>query len=317
MDADRSAAKRRASFGRADRLAKETRQKAEQTRVEQSRKAERDKADQQRKAEAVKAAEQRNALARKRAEHRRLERVRENLRKEFTRKAQDSQTERQRTEASKAADKKPAVERDETRRAAETYVAQQEKRQLRDQQEEHRRQTHRLRVEHQAERAGFRSREAAGVVNHARQVRNIDIAERRELEALGAQRRSLAGRAIGLVRGPQHFERQEQAIVDRHETDRWRAHRDQEARKDNLFSAEQAARLRRVSERHGIAKDHQAERLALGQAHERERPRLIEVRVQAMGRANDNERARERDEKVRPTQAFGQATGQGLEIKRS
>lgn len=318
MDADRTAAKRRASFGRADRLAKEARQKTEQARVERSRKAERDKADRQRKDEAVKAAEHRNAQARKRAEQRRLARRAETMRQGFARAAANRRAESDRTERGRAAERfKTAAERDPRRREAAAYVAQQERRQLRDQQEEHRRQTHRLRVAHQGEHAGFRSREAAGIVNHARQVRNIDIAERRALEALGTRQRSLTGRAVSLVRGAQHYGRQERAIVDRHETDRWKAHRDQEARKDALFTAEQAARLRRVSERYGIAKTHQAERRDLCQAHERDRPRLIEVRVQAMARANDNERARQREEHVRPTQAFGQAAGRNQEIKRS
>ena len=321
METDRSAAKRRASFARADRLAKEAWQKAQQTRVDERRKAEREKADRQRKEEAVKAAERRNALARKRAEQRRLDRHRENLRKEFARKAderrlQSVQAERQRhAEVSRTSGKTPAVARDETRRAAEAYVAQQERRQLRDQQEEHRRQTHRLRVEHQAERAGVGNREAAGVLQHARQIRNIDIAERRALEALGIRERSLAGRAVRLVRGARHFERQGQAIVERHENDRWTAHRDHEARKDGQFWAEQAARLRRISERHGIAHRHQSERRDLAQSHERDRARLIEVRAQAMTRANDNERALQR-ETVRPADAFERAAGPSRELKR-
>lgn len=317
MEPDRSAATRRASFARADRLAKEARQKVEQIRVDERRKAEREKADRQRREEAVKAAERRNALAGKRAEQRRLDRQRENLRKEFSRKAGDRRVRSAQAEQERRAEgsRKPCVERNEIRRAAEAYVAQQERRQLRDQREEHRRQTHRLRVEHQAERLGVRNREAAGVLDHARRVRNIDIAERRALESLGVRERSLAGRAVRFLRGARHFERQGQAILDRHENDRWTAHRDHEARRDGQFWAEQAARLRRVSERHGIAHRHQSERRDLAQSHERDRARLIEVRAQAMTRANDNERARHR-ENVRPAEAFERAAGQSRELKR-
>lgn len=323
MQSNRIAAKRRASFGRADRLRKEARQKAEQAKTEQRRKEERDKADRQRKAEAVKAAEQRIAQARKRAEHLRLQRHRENLQKEFSRKAEDKRArdtraaQQRKMEAAKAASyKQQPADRDPKQRDAEGYVAHQEQRQQTDQRDEHRRQTQRLRSEHDAQREGGRNRAAAAIIEHARKIRNIDIAERRELEALDASRRSFTGRVTGLVRGAKHFVRQGQAIADRHENDRWQKHRDHEVRKDNLFWTEQTARLRRASERMAIAKDHQNERLELNHAQAHSRPQRVQDHVRALERVAQIsiERSR-RQENVRPTEGFGQAAGQVHQLK--
>lgn len=321
MEQSRAAAKRRASFGRADRLRKEEQRKAEQTKSEQARKADRAKADEQRKAIAAEAVKQRTALSQKRADQRRLARKQENLKKEFARKAEDSrardtQAQQQRKAASeKVAQQKQAAERDPKVRDAANYVAQQEQRQARDQQDEHRRQTGRMRALHNGERLRNHEREAGAVIDHARKIRNIDIAERRELEALDVQRRSLTGRVTGMVRGAGHFARQEQAIAERHEADRWRSHHDHEVTKDKLFWSAQATRLVHVGERRDMAKTHEVERQGLKQAQERARPQQIEARVQAVTRANDNTQ-KQQLEKARPTQAFGHAAGQSHEIKR-
>lgn len=319
MADDRDAAKRRASFGRADRLRKETQQKTEQTKIEERRKAERDKSDQLRKAEAVKAAEHRNVQARKRAEQRRLERQQENLKKEFSRKVEYIRTrikhvdQQKKAEAAKLESQK-AAERDPRHRDAETYVAQQEKRQARDQLDEQRRQTNRLRTEHNAERLNARDRQAGAIIDHARRIRNIDIAERRELEALDVQRRSLAGRFTSVVKGPGHFARQEQAIVDRHDNDRWQKHRDHESKKDELFWTAQAKRLGQVVERRDMTKAHEGERQELKQAQERGRPQKVDARMKAMVRPSE-QRVLQQDN-VRPAEPFGRAAGQSLENKR-
>lgn len=325
MDGERAAAKRRASFGRAGRLAKEAQQKQERETVAAQRQAERRKADEQRRADAVKAAEQRNALARKQAEQRRLQRHKDNLRQEFNRKAEDrkataARAEQQRSEtAAKEAGRKVQAEQDQTRREAEAQVERQHRRQAAEQQAEHRRQTHRLRVGHQAQAAGLRHREAEALDLHARQVRNVDIAERRELEALDGRRHSLAGRVVGLARGSKHYDRQAQAIADRHENTRWQKHRDHEARKEALFFTGQAVRLRQVAERHGIAHRHSAEKTELLQAQKLGRPQLIEARVQAVAHANENQRPREKEqakEIARPAEPFNRAAEQSAERTR-
>ena len=321
MEQSRAAAKRRASFGRADRLRKEEQQKAEQTKSEQRRKAERDKADRQRKGIAAEAAKLRIELAKKRADQRRMARKQENLKKEFARKAEDirardAKAEQQRSmEAAKVDARKQAAEHDPKRHDAAIYVARQEQRQQRDQLEEHRRQTSRLRDSHHAERLRNHEREVGAVVDHVRKVRNIDITERRELEALDTQRRSLTGRVTSMVRGSGHFDRQERAIVERHENDRWQKHRDHEVKKDNLFWTAQAKRLGQVAERRDLAKTHEVERQTLKQAQERTRPHQIEARTQAVMRTNGNQPKQQQDN-VRPTHAFGHTAGQSHEIKR-
>jgi hypothetical protein len=121
------------------------------------------------------------------------------------------------------------------------------------------------------------------------------------------------------VRGTRHYDRQAQAIVDRHENERWQKHREHEARKETLFQAEQAARLRQVSDRHAIAQRHTSERNELVQAQERDRPRQIEARVQALSHANENQKPRQQErqpENVRPTEPFNQAAEQGHERSR-
>lgn len=287
---DRTAAKRRASFARTDRVAKEAAREAERT-------AAREKADQQRKAEALKAVEQRNALARKRAEQRRMERHRDNLRQEFARKA-----ERQKAEAVRV----KAQQQDEKRREAEAQIAQRHKRQQADQQAEHRRQTDRLRVEQRAQIRGYGDRNAAAIDQHARHVRNIDIAERRDLAALNDRRNSLTGRAVALVRGGKHFDRQERAITDRHEAARWDKHRDLEAKKDALFWSEQAARQGHATGRMTLMQRHRDERHELTQTQDRMRPQQIEAQRLALIRANENAPVRA-PEQVRTTDAFGHA----------
>lgn len=316
MSDQERAAKRRASFGRSARLAKETKAKAEREKAEAQRRATREKGDQQRKADAARAAEQRVAQARKKTEQRRLQRHKDDIRAAFSRKAEDRQAQAATAERRQADDKAKAAEQArqakdiEQRRAAEAYVAKQQARQAADQVKEHRRQTHRLRVEHQAERTGFGHREAGALIQHARQIRNIDIQERRDLEALDTRRHSLTGRAISLVRGTRHYDRQARSIIERHEDARWQKHRDHEARKDGMFEAEQDSRLRQVGDRHEIAQRHQMERGALVAAHARGRPALIEARVQAMGIANENQKPRQQEQSrdiARPAEAFNKA----------
>lgn len=134
-------------------------------------------------------------------------------------------------------------------------------------------------------------------------------------ESLDNQKRSLAGRFTAIVKGSGHFARQEQAIVERHENDRWQKHREHEGKKDQLFWTAQAKRLGQVVERRDMAKAHDGERHALKQAQERTRPQQIEARTQAVARVNDNQQKQKLDN-VRPAPAFGPAAGQSHEIKR-
>src|SRR6185312_8951647 len=118
------------------------------------------------------------------------------------------------------------------------------------------------------------------VDQHAQQMRNIDLAERRDLNALGARRNSLSARISGLIQGQGHFDRDEQKIVDRHEAARMTKHRDLEALKDRQFQAAQETRLRQARERKAIFDTHRNERRDLVQAHAKDRPRRIELQQQ-------------------------------------
>ena len=117
------------------------------------------------------------------------------------------------------------------------------------------------------------------------------------------------------MRGSKHFDRQEQAIVERHENDRWAKHRENEVRQDWLFWSEQKTRLTQGAERMAMAKNHVSERHQLTQTHERVRPHEIDARAQAMTKAIENERQQQQENK-RPRESFGQAAGQSHEVKR-
>lgn len=314
MADDRAAAKRRASFGRADRLRKEAGQKKEQAATVQRRKSERDQADQARKAEAVRAAEQRTALARKQAEQRRVERQKESLRKEFARKADQRQPQ---VKPAVAVKQQPAAERGPHDKAARAYAGREEQRQLADQRIEHRRQTDRLRTEQQARRENFQHQQAGLIINHARHIRDIDHAERRDLAAHDLRRHSLGGRVTALVRGSQHFARQEAAIVERHENARWQKHREHEGKNDGLFWTQQATRHAHVVERANLTKAHQTERRDLVQAHHRTRPQRVQEHAKALERAARApvERTVAQDN-ARPKPAFDHAAGRGHERSR-
>ena len=107
------------------------------------------------------------------------------------------------------------------------------------------------------------------------------------LEALGAHRESLIGRAVTLFKGEAHYAREAEGIVDRCEAQRMAAHRNLEALKEKQFAAAQQARMRHAQERKGIAELHRMERQQLGQAQDRNRGQEIGVSQRAFERAAD------------------------------
>ena len=172
--------------------------------------------------------------------------------------------------------KRDETRRDETRQRAEALVKEREKRHQADQIHEHRRQTDRMRKQHSIEMRSHTDNASHAISVHAQKIKNIDVAERRDLEALGARNRTLSGRLTNLVRGSGHAAREEKAIVDRHEAQRMQAHRNHEVLKDRQFEAAQASRIRQAHERNAIFDQHRTERRELADAHERARPRQIE-----------------------------------------
>jgi hypothetical protein len=278
---------------RAKELAKrEERRRTEQMKAETQRKAESTKAEERRIAEnrrqeEKKRAERRQESLRKEAE-RRIENgkavvEKERLRRQFGRHAEDSK----KVEALAAEqDKKRALAAD-TRRRAEAAVAERQQRQKAQQQEEHRRQTDHMRTLHHGEMHSFKENEDEAIAIHSRQIQSIDRREKETLQALGAHRESLIGRAVTFFKGGAHYAREAEAIVDRCEAERMATHRDLEALKERQFAAAQQARMRHAQERKGIAELHRMERQQLGRAQEGSRGQQIGVSQRAFERATD------------------------------
>ena len=254
---------------------------------EERRKTEQTKADAQRKAESTKAEQQRVAESRRREERKRAEHRQDSLRKEADRRIQNgkeaAEKERARRQFSRQAEDRnkaevPAAEQDkrralaaDIRRRAEAAVADRQQRQKAQQQEEHRRQTDHMRTLHHDEMHSFRENEDAAIAGHAHEIESINEREQHALEALGARRESLIGRAVTLVKGEAHYARKADAIVDRCEAERIVQHRNLEALKERQFAAAQQARMRQAQERKAIFELHRMERQQLAQAQERNR----------------------------------------------
>ena len=270
---------------------------------EERRRTEQMKAETQRKAESTKAEERRIAENRRQEERKRAERRQESLRKEAERRIENGKAvvekERARRQFSRQAedrnkaepvaaeqDKRRALAAD-IRRRAEAAVAERQQRQKAQQQEEQRRQTDQVRTLHRDEMHSFKENEDTAIAIHSRQIQSIDEREKEALEALGAHRESLIGRAVTFFKGEAHYAREAEAIVDRCEAERMATHRDLEALKERQFAAAQQSRLRHAQERKGIAELHRMERQQLGQAHERNRGQEIGVSQRAFERAAD------------------------------
>ena len=128
-----------------------------------------------------------------------------------------------------------------------------------------------MRSLHHDEMHSFRENEDAAIDRHAHEIESINEREQQELEALGARRESLIGRAVTLVKGEAHYARKADAIVDRCEAERIVKHRDLEALKERQFASAQQARMRQAQERKAIFELHRMERQQLVQAQERNR----------------------------------------------
>ncbi len=265
--------------------------KAEQRRVAESRRQEEKKRADCRQ-EAVKKEADRRAQDGKAAVEK------ERLRRQFGRQAEERNKGGTGTAEQ---DKRRALAAD-IRRRAETAVAERQQRQKAQQLEEQRRQTDHVRSLQRDEMHSFKENEDTAIAIHSRRIESIDNREKEALDAIGAHRESLIGRAVTFFKGKAHYAREAEAIVNRCEGERMAAHRELEALKERQFAAAQQARLRQAQERKGIAELHRMERQQLGQAHERSRGREIGLSQRAF------ERAAERKEQT-PEQAHGWSRG--------
>ncbi len=280
-----------------DDRAKELAKREEHRRTEQA------KADTQRKTKSAKAEERRTAEGRRQEERKRAERRQESIRKEAERRTQDGKAavekervrrqfgrhaeDRKKVEALAAEQYKRRALAADIRQRAAAAVAERQQRQKAQQQEEQRRQTVHLRDLHRGEMHSFKENEDTAIAIHRRQVQSIDEREKEALEALGAHRESLIGRAVTFFKGETHYAREAEGIVDRCEAQRMVAHRDLEALKERQFAAAQQARMRHAQERKGIFELHRMERQQLTQAHDRNRGQEVGVSQRAFERAAD------------------------------
>ena len=221
-----------------------------------------------------KANQQKVAEARKAEQRKRDEQQKSDQKKQDTAKL-DAQRQEQR--------KQEAKKRAEERKAA-AYVLAEFKRQQADQNTEQRRQIGRMRIQHREQSSSLRDRGGEAIDRHWQDVKTIDNRETQALKAFDVKRASLTGRAVELVRGKAHFERQREDIQKRFESDRLHKHRDLEALKERQFNAQQDQRLRHGKERKAMFESLREARNETLQRQERDRPRLIEQRLQAVAK---------------------------------
>jgi hypothetical protein len=273
-------AKERASFARAERLKKEAAQQTTDQKRDAERKTE-TKREADRKAENQKGAEKRKAEQKREADQKTQQQKQDAAKLDAERQQQRKQ------EAQKRADE----------RKAEAHVAAQFKLQQADQIAEHRRQTSRLRTQHQEQSSSLKSREGEAIDRHWNDVRTIDDRERQALKEFDVKRASLTGRAVELVKGKAHFEGRREEVQNKFESDRLHKHRDLEALKERQFTAQQEQRLKHARERLDMMKTHRQHRDETQQQHDRDRPRLVGERQNAVARNAEIERGHKQEQK--------------------
>lgn len=260
-------------------------------------------------AAAQKADQQTGAVARKNAERKKLIQIRrdfeakakqKNIRQRAAdrRKAEEikrlERIERERKDEQRKADQLKQAEQRKAEaltRKAEAYVIERFRQHQADQIAEHRRQTDRMRTQHREEMKSLRSGQDDAVSRHWHAVRRIDDAEARSLADFDTRRRSLAGRAVEMVRGKAHFEAARAGVQQQFEQQRMAKHRDLEALKERQFKAAQDTRLRQAQERKAIFDAHRQGRADLQRQQDRDRPRMVEDRQHAITRAAAIEKA--------------------------
>jgi hypothetical protein len=293
-DTPKQTARERASFARADRLKKEAAQQAEAKAGEREKK-------QQQTAEQRKADQARTQDQRKADERRKADQKRDDQKKQDAAKLDAARQEQRKQEAQKRADE----------RKAEAHVAAQFKQQQADQIAEHRRQTTRLRTQHREQSSSLKSREGEAIDRHWHDVRTIDDRERQALKDFDVKRRSLTGRATELVKGKAHFDGRREEMQKKFESDRLHKHRDLEALKERQFTAQQEQRIRQAKERLAMIHTHREARDQTQQQHDRDRPRLVAERQNAIARNAEIERGHKQEQTREKGQSLRSDFGRG------
>jgi hypothetical protein len=273
-------AKERASFARAERLKKEAAEQTTDQKRDAERKAETAKRESDRKAENQKGAEKRKAEQKREADQKTQQQ------KQDAAKLDAARQEQRKQEAQKRADE----------RRAEAHVAAQFKQQQADQIAEQRRQTSRLRTQHREQSSSLKSRDGEAIDRHWHDVKTIDDRERQALKEFDIKRRSLTGRAVELVKGKAHFDGRREEVQKKFESDRLHKHRDLEALKERQFTAQQKKRLDHARDLRDMRKEHRQHRDETQQQHDRDRPRLVAERQNAVARNAEIERGHKQEQ---------------------
>lgn len=306
-------AQRRQEFTRKAQPRKHEQRRKEPVREAFNRQA---KTDAQRKAEQQRL--ERLAVVRKRideynrrAAQRREREAKERVQREFNRKADERKAADRKAADRKAAERSEAAKQEAQRKADErkaaAWVAQRQKQQQADAIAQQRYATSRLRTIHREETRSMKANETTAIERHAGAMKRIDAAEARALHEFGVKRRSLTGRATELVKGSRHFEKQRADIVNSHEAERMKWHRDLEGFKERHFTKSQDMRLKQARERKEIFDKHRDERREFARTQEAARPRMIEDRKQAFNRAAEIERSHKQERTQEREQARGLA----------
>ena len=255
---------------------------------------------------------------RRRATQRQAERRRELTRREFNKKADRRQDEARRADHARTAAQLAARQKDQQRRAT-AAVEQEQKRQVQEQQGAHRRMTDAMRTRHGIERHGFRDAKAMADERLHHALNNSHERQDRELAEFDGRRKGLAGRVAELVgRTGSRNDREREAIVQRHETERRIANVDHAALRERQDQREQQGRIDRMKEQKALFDLIRDERERTGRDQAADRPRQIEERgriIERADRAHEQEREREapQRENVRPTGDFARAASENRE----
>jgi hypothetical protein len=176
-------------------------------------------------------------------------------------------------------------------RRAAAHVAMQFKQQQADQIAEHRRQTSRLRAQH---------REQLNSLSHkyqwlCRDIETLHDQEQQALKEFDAKRRSLAGRTAEIVKGKAHFDAQRKELQKTLESDRLHKYGDLGPVKERSRTTLIEQHRQQVRERKAMFIEHRQARLDMQQQHDRDRPRLVAERQNAVARNAEIERGHKQE----------------------
>lgn len=258
---------------RDQRLKKQTRD-AFTRKAERRRDTER-RAEHDRKREALQVKVRRVEDNRKRTMQRQMERKRVELRRSFSRAAEDRNAallaERQKEMQRRAA---LDIDREQKRRAA-------------DQQAAHQRQTTALEVRHKVERNSFRINENTAMERHHHAIKGIDEREAQRLHDFDGRRNGLVGKIAERIPGRRaENDRQREEIKRGFESERLTKHRDFEALKVRQAEREQKHRIDQFKEQKAMMERNHAERSRSAERHTADRTRQIEDRARILDRVD-------------------------------